>query len=369
MKKLFTMIIYILVALSISVTAFINLSPQFGTNPSKDQKQLYANYSNYENGEFQNVEEFILMTEDMPMSEFFRNDSNRVPNKDLIHEKIDLESFINTEEHKIKVSWLGHSAFILNIGGYILLLDPMLGQYAAPFPLPSLKRYSSDIAFSIDDIDSIDAVILSHDHYDHLDYSTIRQIKNKVKTFFVPYGLGNHLKGWGVNQESIIELYWGESSNFNGIEFVCLPARHFSGRGPLNRNSTLWCSWAIKSEYGKIYFSGDSGYGNHFKTIGEMHGPFDLSFIDCGQYNVAWKYSHMIPEEAVKASKDLVSNYFMPIHWGAFTLSTHPWEEPVIRAINHAKKTNQKIIAPKLGQIILLHDDMDNKIIDWWNSY
>ena len=111
-KKLFTMIIYILVALSISVTAFINLSPQFGTNPSKDQKQLYANYSNYENGEFQNVEEFILMTEDMPMSEFFRNDSNRVPNKDLIHEKIDLESFINTEEHKIKVSWLGHSAFI-----------------------------------------------------------------------------------------------------------------------------------------------------------------------------------------------------------------------------------------------------------------
>ena len=153
MKKLLTMIIYILVALSISVTAFINLSPQFGSNPTAAQKRLYANYSNYENGEFQNIEEFIMMTEDMPMSEFFRGDSNRIPDKDLIHERIDLESFINIEENKIKVSWLGHSAFILNIGGYILLLDPMLGQYAAPFPLPSLKRYSSDIAFSIDDID------------------------------------------------------------------------------------------------------------------------------------------------------------------------------------------------------------------------
>ena len=256
----------------------------------------------------------------------------------------------------------------MNIDGNILLLDPMLGQYAAPVPLPSLKRYSSKIAFSIDDIDIIDAVIFSHDHYDHLDYSTVKQIKNKVKMFFVPYGVANHLKGWGVRQESIIELNWDESANFNGIEIVCLPARHFSGRGPLNRNSTLWCSWAIKSEYGKIYFSGDSGYGKHFKAIGEMHGPFDLSFLDCGQYNVAWKYSHMIPEEAVRASKDLVSDFFMPIHWGAFTLSTHPWEEPVNRALNHAKKTNQNIVAPKLGQIIFL-DDLDNNNIDWWNNY
>ena len=141
------MIIYILVTFSISVAAFINLSPEFGTNPSKEQKQLYANYSNYENGEFQNVEEFIMMTEDMPMSEFFRDDSNRIPNNDLIHEKIDLESFISIDENKIKISWLGHSAFILNIDGYILLLDPMLGQYAAPLPLPSLKRYSSNIRF------------------------------------------------------------------------------------------------------------------------------------------------------------------------------------------------------------------------------
>ena len=368
MKKLLSMIIYILVTLSIFVVAFINLSPQFGTNPTQDQKRLYANYSNYKNGEFQNAEEFVMMTGDMPLSEFFKSDSNRIPNKDLIHESIDLESFVDAEDHKIKISWIGHSAFILNIDGNILLLDPMLGQYAAPVPLPSLKRYSSKIAFSIDDIDIIDAVIFSHDHYDHLDYSTVKQIKNKVKMFFVPYGVANHLKGWGVRQESIIELNWDESANFNGIEIVCLPARHFSGRGPLNRNSTLWCSWAIKSEYGKIYFSGDSGYGKHFKAIGEMHGPFDLSFLDCGQYNVAWKYSHMIPEEAVRASKDLVSDFFMPIHWGAFTLSTHPWEEPINRALNHAKKTNQNIVAPKLGQIIFL-DDLDNNNIDWWNNY
>ena len=368
MKKILSMIIYILLALSISVTAFINLSPQFGTNPTKGQKKTYAKFSNYNNGEFQNLEEFVLKTGDMPMSEFFNSDSDRKPNKDLIHESLDLESFVNVENNKIKFSWIGHSAFILNIGGNILLLDPMFGQYAAPLPVPSLKRYSSEIAFNIEDIDSIDAVIFSHDHYDHLDYATVKKIKNKVKLFFVPYGLGNHLKEWGVKVEAIIELNWDEGKIFNDIEFICLPARHFSGRGPLNRNSTLWCSWAIKSEYGNIYFSGDSGYGNHFKTIGEMHGPFDLSLIDCGQYNPAWKYSHMIPEEAVRASKDLVSDFFMPIHWGAFTLSTHPWEEPVNRALNHAKKTNQNIVAPKLGQIIFL-DDLDNNNIDWWNNY
>ena len=359
------MIIYILIALSISVAAFINLSPQFGTNPSKDQKQLYANYSNYKNGEFQNVEEFILMTEDVPMSEFFRDDSNRIPNNDLIHEKIDLESFISIDENKIKISWLGHSAFILNIDGYILLLDPMLGQYAAPLPLPSLKRYSSDIAFSIDDIDSIDAVILSHDHYDHLDYPTIKKLRSKVKMFYVPLGVGSHLLNWGIKKENIIEMNWNDERQLGEIDIFCLPARHFSGRGPLNRNSTLWSSWALKSRYGKIYFSGDSGFGSHLFSIGKQHGPFDLALIDCGQYNKAWKNTHMFPKEAVQASKALQAKHFMPIHWGAFTLSTHSWTEPIEQALNKSKEMKQKIITPQIGEVLSINK-LEKENISWW---
>jgi len=369
MKRFLKIIFYGIILFFISGIAFFYLSPQFGTNPTKEQKKFYSKFSNYENNEFQNLEEFKVMSEKMSFFEWFKDRPNRIPKKELHHESLDLDSFTIGSENKIKLSWLGHSAFILNINGYIILLDPMLGKYAAPVPLPSLKRYSSEIAFSIDDLESVDAVIISHDHYDHLDYSTIKKIKNRVNKFYVPHGLGNHLKGWGVNDESIIELNWNESASLNDIQIVCLPAQHFSGRGPLNRYSTLWCSWAIKSKFGKIYFSGDSGYGKHLKSIGKEHGPFDISFIDCGQYNRAWKNVHMFPEEAVKASRDLLSSYFMPIHWGGFTLSLHSWDEPVKRALSSAIESNQKIITPKLGQTIIIDESLANNSVGWWSSY
>jgi L-ascorbate metabolism protein UlaG (beta-lactamase superfamily) len=149
---------------------------------------------------------------------------------------------------------------------------------------------------------------------------------------------------------------------------VCLPARHFSGRGPLNRNSTLWSSWAIKSKHGKIYFSGDSGYGTHLKKIGDQHGPFDITLIDCGQYNKAWKYSHMFPEQSILAAQDLRGSYLMPIHWGAFTLSTHPWTEPAEILLDRAGTMGQKIILPEIGQIILLNE-IEDKITKWWRRF
>lgn len=304
----------------------------------------------------------------MKMSEFFSQDSNITPSKDIIPQHIDLEIFKKDDNGRVKVSWLGHSAFLFNINGKIILLDPMLGQYAAPIPLPSLKRYSSKLAFSIEELDTIDAVIISHDHYDHLNFFTIKKIRNKVKRFFVPYGIGNHLKGWGVAEELIAELNWGQSELFHDIEIVCLPARHFSGRGPFNRNSTLWSSWAIKSQYGKIYFSGDSGYGSHFNKIGEEHGPFDLSLIDSGQYNKAWKHSHMFPEEAIIAARELRSQYYIPIHWGAFTLSMHPWTEPPERALHSARTMGQKIILPQIGQVFILNQNHKN-ISSWWKFY
>tara|TARA_B100000700_G_scaffold331665_1_gene466743 strand:- start:21662 stop:22579 length:918 start_codon:yes stop_codon:yes gene_type:complete len=304
----------------------------------------------------------------MKMSEFFSQDSNITPRKDIIPQHIDLEIFKKDDNGRVKVSWLGHSAFLININGKIILLDPMLGQYAAPIALPSLKRYSSKLAFSIDDLDTIDAVIISHDHYDHLNFFTIKKIRNKVKRFFVPYGIGNHLKVWGVKEELIAELNWGQSEIFHAIEIICLPARHFSGRGPFNRNSTLWSSWAIKSQYGKIYFSGDSGYGSHFKKIGEEHGPFDLSLLDSGQYNKAWKHSHMFPEEAILAAQELRSEYYIPIHWGAFTLSMHPWTDPPERALHSARKMEQKIILPQIGQVFILNQNHKN-ISSWWKFY
>ena len=359
-----TILSYILISLSSLIIAFINLSPQFGSNPNKEQKKYYSTFPNYKNNEFNNQENTLMVTADMPMSNFFKRDSSRIPIENIVSKKINMEEFKNN--NIINFSWLGHSAFLFNINGTLLMLDPMLSQHASPIPIPTLKRYS-DIALSFEDIDTIDAVIFSHDHYDHLDYSTIKKLREKVINYFVPLGIGNHLINWGVDPKCITELNWNQSIQFDEIKLICLPSRHFSGRGPLNRNSTLWASWALISKYGKIYFSGDSGYGKHFKEIGDQYGPFDLVLIDSGQYNKAWKHSHMFPEEAIIAAKDLVAKYFMPIHWGTFTLSTHSWNEPIYKSIFYAKKYNQQIIAPEIGEVVFLNN-INNQIYNWWSE-
>ena len=359
-------IFYTIITLIFSGTSFLLFSPQFGESPKSLVRDQYENLENYSNGQFKNEESFIMMTGKMSMAEFISGDSGRTKPKEIIPLKVNFEHFKNYTNDKIQFVWLGHSAFLLKIKSKIIMLDPMLGQYAAPVPLPMLKRYSSELAVSLEKIDSIDLVIFSHDHYDHLDYSTIKKIRDKVKMFYVPLGLGNHLKSWGVSEKAITELNWNQAIIDDDIKLVCLPSKHFSGRGPFDRNSTLWSSWAILSDLGKIYFSGDTGYGHHFKHIGKEYGPFDLALLDCGQYNDAWKYSHMIPEEGVRASLDLNANQFMPIHWGAFTLSTHDWADPVKRAIKSAYKNELNIITPEIGEIITLGQKSKQ---NWWRKY
>ena len=366
--KILKIMSYVITVPFTLILLFINISPQFGSNPKKIEKKYYSGYSNYEDGEFKNKEATELFTDEMSFWDFFKTEINREPIKELIPLDLDINSFISNNSNEIELVWLGHSAFIININGIIILLDPMLGNHAAPVPLPSLKRYSSQLAFDIDELEKIDFVIYSHDHYDHLDYPTIKKIKDKVGLFIVPLGIGNHLKSWGVNKNFIKELNWDESHKHNEIEFVCLPARHFSGRGPLNRNSTLWSSWAIKSPLGKIYFSGDSGYGSHFEEIGLNHGPFDISLIDCGQYNKAWKFSHMFPKQSVKAAKDLKSEYLIPIHWGAFTLASHSWIEPPEVVLMEAEKLQQKYLIPEIGQILKLGANYKTSKT-WWRNF
>ena len=359
-------IFYTIMILFFSGGFFLVLSPQFGNAPDQEIKEKYKNLNNYSKGEFKNQESFILMTGEMSMMEFMKGDSGRMYPERIDPLKVNFKNFKNLSDDTMHFIWLGHSSFLLKIKSKIIMLDPMLGKYAAPIPVPMLKRYSSELAISLDDIDTIDIVIFSHDHYDHLDYKTINKIKDKVKMFYVPLGLGSHLKSWGIKEELITELNWNQSSINGSFTFVCLPSRHFSGRGPFDRNSTLWSSWAIISEIGKIYFSGDSGYGKHFKKIGQDYGPFNIAMLDCGQYNDAWKYSHMVPEEAVQASKDLNAMQFMPIHWGAFTLSTHDWADPVKRAIRSAKKNQLDILTPEIGKIVTLGQKSE---IDWWKKY
>jgi L-ascorbate metabolism protein UlaG (beta-lactamase superfamily) len=265
---------------------------------------------------------------------------------------VSLDPAFIQENKEAQITWFGHSAFLLKVNGLTLLLDPMFGRSPSPFPIFGPKRYSAKLPIEIDELPTIDAVIFSHDHYDHLDYGSILKLKAKVKQFIVPLGVASHLERWGVDPQIIQEHDWWDEFAFRGLTLASAPARHFSGRGLGGRDTSLWCSWVILSEQTRIFFSGDSGYGPHFKEIGNKYGPFDLTLMECGQYNERWVGIHMMPEETVQAHLDVKGQLMIPIHWGAFTLALHSWTDPVERAVKAAKQLNVAIATPQIGETV-----------------
>ncbi|RUS47209.1 hypothetical protein ELR57_12195 [Cohnella sp. AR92] len=274
---------------------------------------------------------------------------------------------------KDKVVWFGHSASLLQIGGKTILIDPMLGNNPSPVPFSRNRRYSVKLPISIEELPPIDIVLLSHDHYDHLDSSSIRRLVPKTGVFLVPTGVGKRIRKRGASADAVIELDWGEERNVQGIRFVCTPARHFSGRGLFDRDSTLWCSWVIQSEERKLFYSGDGGYGPHFERIGRQHGPFELAIMECGQYDERWRGVHMLPEETVQAHRDVQGGVLLPVHWGAFTLALHDWNDPARRVSAEAEKLGVPVRIPKIGETVYLDRDSEaetewGREADWWQD-
>ncbi|GAA0136184.1 MBL fold metallo-hydrolase [Paenibacillus sp. YSY-4.3] len=341
--------------------------PVFGGNPSKDQKERYSKLDNYVKGKFVNQVPTNLA---MSASDYFSLIKNSIsktkdrrPSGKLPIAKLDWNK-IKSEEDSL--TWFGHSAFLLSIDNKKLLVDPMLGPVASPVSFAGSKRYSKDLLYVIDEIPPIDAVLITHDHYDHLDYPSIHKLKNKVGHFFVPYGVSAHLTRWGVAKEKITELNWWDETEFQGLTLALTPSKHFSGRGLLNRDTTLWGGWVILGKRTRFFTSGDGGYDTHFKEIGKKYGPFDLTLIEGGQYDSHWSWVHMTPEEAVKAHKDANGKNMMLIHWGAFTLAYHGWTEPIERALIEAKKADVNLIAPHIGDTVALNEEMPLPASSWW---
>jgi L-ascorbate metabolism protein UlaG (beta-lactamase superfamily) len=213
----------------------------------------------------------------------------------------------------------------------------------------------------------IDAVLISHDHYDHLNKRSIRFLHDRVKRFLVPLGVGSRLVGWGIPRKQIVELDWWETYRFDQhLQFVATPAQHFSGRGLADRNKTLWASWVLITAGHRVYFSGDSGYFEGFKQIGDHYGPFDVTFIECGAYNEAWHGVHLFPEETVQAHRDLRGNLLHPIHWGTFNLSVHAWYEPMQRLARTAAANQIKVATPIVGQTTVWGHSIPTS--EWWQS-
>jgi L-ascorbate metabolism protein UlaG (beta-lactamase superfamily) len=253
---------------------------------------------------------------------------------------------------RLAVSWFGHSTALLEIDGYRVLTDPVWSDRCSPSDVVGPQRLHPP-PVPLEALPAVDAVVISHDHYDHLDIDTVRALARTQRApFFVPLGIGAHLRRWGIPEQRIVELDWHQSAKVDELEVVCVPARHFSGRF-LDRNTTLWASWAFVGPKHRAYFGGDTGYTKSFEQIGADHGPFDLTLLPIGAYNTAWPDVHMNPEEAVRAHLDVTDGgLLVPIHWGTFRLAPHPWAEPVERLLAAAAPERVNVAVPLPGQRI-----------------
>lgn len=341
---------------------FTWLSPQFGESPSGEHLELISKSPNYGKKGFENLISTYMagfgeMLGKLPQ---MLNRKGREPNTPL---PTRFESLSPVISEDVTITWFGHSAFLIESGDKRILIDPMLGEVAAPVAFGAY-RFPNKQPIPIDELTDIDVILISHDHYDHLDYPSIKRLKENTKHFVVPLGVGSHLQSWKVAKDDITELDWWESASIDSLRFTAAPARHFSGRGITDRDATLWASWVLEIGGKKLFFSGDSGYGPHFKAIGERFGEIDFAMMECGQYNESWAMLHMMPEETVQAGIDVNAKIIMPIHWGGFNLALHHWTEPIDRFIKKAQEMNVNYAHPIIGQEFTIDGEIPKE--EWW---
>ncbi|MFC2086246.1 MBL fold metallo-hydrolase [Bacteroidota bacterium] len=361
------MIIIIVILIVVSIELFYWFSPTFGQNFKKKRTEKIEQSLNFRGGKFQNLVETPVQAEGFKFREvfweFMFKGKERRPEKPIETINFDKNSFVKADSG-IAITWFGHSTALIRIDGYSILFDPVFSKRTSPVSFAGTKSFDFTKAYDLSDLPELNAIIITHDHYDHLDYKTIKKLKEKNVKFYVPLGVAAHLEKWGVRDTNIVELDWWENAKFDdNLILRATPSRHFSGRRGMT-NKTLWCSWVIKTDSHSVFFSGDSGYGDHFGEIGEKCGPFNVTMLECGQYNEGWPYIHMMPEQTVQANIDLNGDVMIPIHWGRFNLSLHSWTEPAERVAVEAKRKNINILIPQIGEIYFYGDTMSS--INWW---
>ncbi|WP_419489053.1 MBL fold metallo-hydrolase [Chryseobacterium bernardetii] len=347
----------------------MNLVKQLGQFPDEKRKEYFSTLPNYANGRFQNILATPALLEGESMTKALFNSlckvENTSPKSALPFVITDLKN-LSPEENVLV--WFGHSSYFIQVDGKKFLIDPVFSGNASPMP-GSIKAFPGADYYKPQHMPDIDFLLISHDHWDHLDYKTIQELKNRVGKVICGLGTGQHFEYWGWNPEKIIEKNWWESIDIaEGFRITLTPARHFSGR-LLNRNISLWTSFVLKTPTKNLFLGGDSGYGNHFTEIGEKYGPFDLAVMECGQYNEKWPYIHTLPDQLITEVQELKAKNFIPVHHSKFKLSQHAWFEPVELAAKNAEDNNQPITLPVIGEKVDL-DQLENVTWEkWWEEY
>lgn len=361
-------LLLIIIAAFIVVVYFFMLQPKFGSKPYGERLQRIKTSPQYINGTFQNQSNTPQLTEGASfgsvLKEFlFEKKLRKKPSQPLPSVKTNLRQLRKEEDVLV---WMGHSSYFMQVDGKTMLVDPVLSGSASPLSFTTRSFAGADI-YTTDDIPKIDFLFISHDHWDHLDYDTIKKLQPKIKTIITGLGTAAHFERWGFKKEIIVEKDWNQTATLApGFSITITPARHFSGRS-FTRNKALWVSFVLQTPAHKIYIGGDSGYDEHFKTIGAQHGPFDLAILECGQYDKSWKYIHMLPEEVVQAATDLSAKKLLAVHWGKFSLGNHPWDEPVERVYKAAQEKQMILLTPMIGEKVNI-DEREQIFSAWWRN-
>jgi L-ascorbate metabolism protein UlaG (beta-lactamase superfamily) len=367
-KRLYTALccfLLVAVCLALGACAVFN-QPRFGKLPQGNRLDRIQGSPNYRNGGFQNLIPTPKFSKDVGLvsviwSGFFDKNDRLIPDTPLPAVKTDLKALNPRED---TVVWLGHSSWFIQLGGKRILIDPVFNNYAAPFSFMN-RAFDGTSIYRVEDMPEIDCLLISHDHWDHLDYSTVMALRSKVKQVICPLGVGAYFEYWDYPVDTIHEGdWWEEIAREKNLSVHVLPARHYSGR-LFKENKTLWASFAIEASGRRIFYSGDSGYGPHFSKIGATFHGFDLVFLDCGQYDPRWAYIHMTPEEAAQAAQDLGAMALTPAHVGRFTIANHPWDEPFNRLKEASQDKSYQLLTPRIGEPMIL-DDNPTQFSSWW---
>lgn len=374
MKKLrkVMLILFLLAVLSgLALVIFFNL-PGFGRLPRGAALAEVEKSPHYLDGTFHNLVETPMLADRQgfisAMLEYLFTKKERLKPRDPVPTvKTDLKALDPQADLLI---WLGHSSFYIQLSGARILIDPVLSDYAAPVSFAN-RAFSGTNLYTADDFPEIDYLLITHDHWDHLDYPTVMALKPKLKKIITGLGVGAHFQRWGFAPQLVQEADWNSRLDFDGLTIHLLPARHFSGRS-LTRNKSLWAAFALGTDQRRIFFSGDSGYGPHFKQIGADFDGFDLVALDSGQYDQGWPFVHMTPEEAAQAALDLRAKALLPAHIGKFSIANHSWDDPFIRTVAAAENKDYRLLTPLIGQMMSLDESKNQNEEEsyprWWES-
>lgn len=361
MKKLL-IVLSVIIALIAAVLLFIRFYPSFGGMPSKSDRKEYSTRTEYYDGKkFIYPEKWTVESniEDIRISSKDTSPVDELP--------VSTPDFSLADENNVMVTWFGHSSVLIQFHGYNLLCDPVFSERCSPMQWIGPKRFSEPTV-SVKDLPHLDAVLLSHDHYDHLDQQAVKELNAKSDIFIVPLGVEKHLERWKIPENKISTVTWWDKLNIGNIEINCCPSRHFTGRRLIDSDMTQWCSWVIRDDTYSIFDSGDGGFGGHFQEIHDRFSDFDFALMECGQYNSNWHHSHLFPEESANAADIVKAGTVLPIHWGAFILSNHGWDDCPERFTIQADKLGLNVVTPHLCETFS-PDNSANYQNRWWRDF